>query len=573
MDEPDIPFLRSLDEDAAQAMRDRLASVVVAGGHTLFHEGDEADALYTLASGAIGISRRDRRSGTIRRVARLGPPVTVGEMALLSEGPRSATATALRDSHLYRLSREAFAELVERHPSTMLYFTRLLADRLRRADEAPVLDNAPRTFTVLPVTEGAFVDEVARGFSHALTGRVGYLDTWPDDADETWFHRFESSHDRVVYLADEPGSAWTRLCLRRSDHVLLLAEAVRPPKPACVDFAARTPSDWVRHDLVVVQAADAVMPRPPHPVFSGVPVSMRIHVRPGHAADFGRLARLASGCARAVVLGGGGARGFAHLGVIRALEEAGLPIDAVGGTSMGAIVAASLAMGWSQERILDQTVASFVARNPLNDYTLPVLALTRGTKVDEGLARTFAGVRIEDLWLPFFCVSSNLTTGTAMVHDHGDLVTALRASIAIPGLLPPVCTPDGILVDGGMMNNLPVDVMAARQRGPVLGVDVASDLAFQTMPTRSWRGRMLRQWLGAPQETPGIAQLLLRAATVSSDAQTALASQHASVMLRPPLAGIDLRAWSSHATTAAIGHRHAVDQIAAGTLADWAEET
>ncbi|KQP50909.1 cyclic nucleotide-binding protein [Methylobacterium sp. Leaf399] len=572
MDEPDIPFLRYLDEDAAQAIRDRLASVAVAGGQVLFHEGDEADALYTLASGAIGISRRDPRTGAIRRVARLRPPITVGEMALLSEGPRSATATALRDSHLYRLSRRAFEDLVERHPSTMLYFTRLLADRLRRADEAPALDNAPRTFTVLPVTAGIDAGALAHGFAGALPGQVGYLDAWPEEADETWFHRFESGHDRVVYRADEPGSAWTRLCLRRSDHVLLLAAAGQPPKPACADFAARTPSDWVRHDLVVVQAPDAVLPRPAHRVFSGVPVSLRIHVRPGRADDLGRLARLASGCARAVVFGGGGARGFAHLGVIRALEEAGLPIDAVGGTSMGAIVAASLAMGWSGARILDQTVAAFVSRNPLNDYTLPILALTRGAKVDEGLARTFADTRIEDLWLPFFCLSSNLTTGTAMVHEAGDLVTALRASIAIPGLLPPVCTPEGILVDGGMMNNLPVDVMASRQRGPVLGVDVASDLAFQSVPARSWRGRMLRQWLRAPQETPGIAQLLLRAATVSSDAQTALTSRHAAAVLRPPLAGIDLRAWSSHATTAAIGHRHAVDQIAAGTLAPWAEE-
>lgn len=572
MDEPDIPFLRSLDEDAAQAIRDRLVSVSVAGGQTLFEEGDEADALYTLASGAVGISRRDPLTGVIRHVARLRPPVTVGEMALLSEGPRSATATALRDSHLYRLSREAFEEVVERHPSTMLYFIRLLADRLRRADSAPGVDDVPRTFTMLPVTAGDFAASEARAFAKALGGQVGYLDAWPEEADETWFHRFESGHDRVVYLADEPGSAWTRLCLRRSDHVLLLAQAGEPPKPSCADFAARTPSDWVRHDLVVVQAPEAELPLPPHPVFAAIPVSMRIHIRPSHAGDLGRLARLASGCARALVLGGGGARGFAHLGVIRALEEAGLPIDAVAGTSMGAIVGASLAMGWSRERILDQTVASFVARNPLNDYTLPVLALTRGAKVDEGLARTFAGTRIEDLWLPFFCLSSNLTTGTAMVHDQGDLVTALRASIAIPGLLPPVCTPDGILVDGGMMNNLPVDVMAARQRGPVLGVDVASDLAFQSVPTRSWRGRMLRQWLGAPQETPGIAQLLLRAATVSSDAQTALTCRHAAAVLRPPLAGIDLRAWSAHETTAAIGHRHAVDQIAAGTLAPWAEE-
>ncbi|MGD6420552.1 patatin-like phospholipase family protein, partial [Xanthomonas citri pv. citri] len=127
---------------------------------------------------------------------------------------------------------------------------------------------------------------------------------------------------------------------------------------------------------------------------------------------------------------------------------------------MGAVVAASLAMGWSIERIRARTLDFFVGHNPLNDYTLPYHALTRGAKVDAGLAAWFGGARIEELWLPFLCVSSNLTTGSAMVHRSGDLPGALRASIAIPGLLPPVCTEEGVLVDGGMMNNLPADVMA-----------------------------------------------------------------------------------------------------------------
>ncbi len=156
-----------------------------------------------------------------------------------------------------------------------------------------------------------------------------------------------------------------------------------------------------------------------------------------------------------------------------------------------------------------------------------------------------------------------------MIHRAGRVAEALRASIAIPGLLPPVCTPEGVLVDGGMMNNLPADVMARLKRGRVLAVDVGSDLAFQAMPTRSWRGRTLRRWLGAPDAMPAIAPLLLRAATVSSDAQSMMAVSQASVVLKPALAGIDLRAWSSFEEIAVLGADCARDALASGGLAAW----
>ncbi len=124
---PEIPFLVDLDRRAADAIRTRMTSVAVAGGRTLFEEGDAADALFTLVSGAIGLSARDPRDGSVRRLMRLGPPDTVGELALLSGEPHSVTATALRDTHLLRLPRKAFEDLIKDHPNTLLYFARILA--------------------------------------------------------------------------------------------------------------------------------------------------------------------------------------------------------------------------------------------------------------------------------------------------------------------------------------------------------------------------------------------------------------------------------------------------------------
>jgi NTE family protein len=571
---PEIPFLAGLDGEASDPIRGRMTSMAVVGGRTLFEEGDTPDALYTLVSGAVGLSARDPRDGSVRRLMRLGPPDTVGELALLSGEPRSITATALRDTHLLRLPREAFEDLIKDHPGTLLYFARILAARLRTAHTGVTLRHAPRSFAVLAVTEGhkaaAFGERLAQALDAALPGRTGCLTDWPPDADEAWFHRYEQAHDRTVFVAHQIDCPWCRLCLRHADHVLLLAEPGAPPRPGAAAYLASIRSDWIRMDLAVAQPPDTRLPLPLHPDVAALPFSLRLQVRENHGGDVARLARIASGHARALVLGGGGARGLAHLGVLRALGESGLDIDLVGGTSMGAILAASVAMDWSFDDIETHTVATFVGRNPLDDYTLPFHALTRGAKVDAGLAERFGAARIEDLWRPFFCVSSNLTAGTAMVHTTGALDRAIRASIAIPGLLPPVATEDGILVDGGMMNNLPADVMADLDRGPVLAVDVGSDAAFQVMPRQGRSARAVRRLFGISDQLPGIAHLLLRSATVSGEAQTMMAITRAAVLLKPPLAGVDLRAWSSFETTAALGYRCARDALKAGRLRAWA---
>src|ERR1700678_43195 len=183
------------------------------------------------------------------------------------------------------------------------------------------------------------------------------------------------------------------------------------------------------------------------------------------AADFGRVARLLTRRGVGLVLSGGGARGSAHLGVIRALREARVPIDFVGGASIGAIMAAGVAMGGSDEEMRLRYRRCFVDTNPVNDYTFPFVALTRGRKVSRLLAREYGDVCIEDLRLPYFCVSANLTTGRVLEHREGRLADALRASVAIPGIMPPVFHDEGVLVDGAAINNLPVDIMRSHAPG------------------------------------------------------------------------------------------------------------
>ncbi len=173
---------------------------------------------------------------------------------------------------------------------------------------------------------------------------------------------------------------------------------------------------------------------------------------PDRTDDLHRLARLVSGNATGLVLGGGGARGFAHLGVWRALGELGVDVDVIGGASIGAPLGAGMALRVAPDAFVPLAVEMF---RDLLDYTVPVVSLVKGARITRNITSFFGGLDVRDLWLPFFCVSTNLTRSRLEVHDRLDLATAIRASVAIPGILPPVPFEGDLLVDGGVLNNLP----------------------------------------------------------------------------------------------------------------------
>jgi NTE family protein len=244
------------------------------------------------------------------------------------------------------------------------------------------------------------------------------------------------------------------------------------------------------------------------------------------------------------------------VGAIRALQERGVPIDFVGGASMGAIIAAGLALGWDQAEMDHRIRDAFVNTSPLDDIAIPLLAMTRGDKVRDRLAQHFGDIQIADLWLPFFCVSSNLTTGATHVHRSGRLRDALRASISLPGVLPPATTEDNnVLVDGAVMKNFPADVMRASQLGPIVGIDVsrgrsitADDVA---RPASVWRWIASGQW----RKGPPIVSLLMRAATVSTGRDLAAAREATDVLITPDVTGVEIRDWSAYDPAVAAGYQ------------------
>ena len=582
----ELPLFKGLDYAFLREIAQASQWLSLPGGATLFSAGDPADALYVVLSGCLGVfSPAERRNrGFVGRVAAGG---TVGEMGLISGRPRNAHVVALRDTELARLSSESFNRLFRQHPEAMLRIARLTVDRLESSQSrARTHSHAARTFTLLPqsveVDVGGFAAELVKALS--AFGRTELV--WNVRAGthtSHWFHRIESANEYVVYVAEANSGRWSSLCVRQADSLLLLARAEvrrargrhwlqasgqasatrpshREPRPAdphaiSAPMAPRHAELILMHDGTLARGAAA---RWLAAVPAGTP-----HHHVTSKADVPRVARMLTGRGVGLVLSGGGARGFAHIGIVKALREADIPIDLVGGTSMGAILGAGVSLCWSIDELTDRFRRAFVDGKPLRDYTLPFVSLVSGRKVTRLLQHAFGDVTIEDLPLDFFCVSSNLTTGHSEVHRRGELWRWLRASVAIPGVLPPVVHKGELLVDGGTMNNLPVDAMRDLGRGPVIGCDVGADRAFTTDTDEvdvplPWQ---LMRWMREKKHRPNIFQILWRAGMVNSNAMTAAHREKTDLLLQPPLAQIDMLNWNGFDRAIAAGYEYAVRRL------------
>jgi NTE family protein len=444
------------------------------------------------------------------------------------------------------MPKPVFERLLEIEPQFIVWLARLLVDRLHRTTFRTPAAETHESVALVPADEGVPIEAVAEALAAGLSGiGVKTAHLGPAEAGQGFDHfgRLGATHDLLIYRAASGGDSWSQYCLREADRVLLVARpgsvlTGKLPVPGGLPAGRGKPVD-----LVVIEAEGGGR-------IGSVPDCAQrfasIHrLRPGHAGDAGRLARHIAGCALGLVLSGGAARGFAHIGVITALGEAGLPIDQLGGASMGAIIAAGVASGWDNAELRERIRAAFVEANPLNDYTIPWIALYKGRSVDRLLDANFGRSMIEALWLPFYCVSTNLTRGRIEIHRTGRLARALRASVAIPGVLPPVVDQGDVLVDGGVINNFPVDIMAGAGRTRIVGVDVAEDEALMLGTEVPPRPNLLLRLVRPRTAMPGIVSVLSRVGTVSSRLQRNLNRTQVDLLIEPPLGQVPLLDWRS----------------------------
>ncbi len=551
-----------LQDEALSALVPELQWFSLPGGRALFRQGDPADALYLVVSGSLGVF--DSPTERVRLVA---AGDSLGELGLITGESRQYTVRALRDSELLRLDRGNYEALASRYPQAMLGVARVAITRLQERMRGEEDRGAPRTFALLPVSQ----DVPARSLAMQLAME---LEHWGSciviDAEHGvgrssgWFAEREAQARFVIYLDSTGDVHWRQRCLRQADVLLLpaLASQAAQPWPEALPMHPSCAGHRPRH-LILLHAGrqpslgSAQRWRAP---FSGE----LQHHHVGGTADIGRLARLISGHARGLVLAGGGARGLAHLGALRALSEAGHAFDAVGGTSIGAIIGAGVAIGWELDAMVETFRRSFVEGRPLSDWTLPIVALTRGRRAAAMLRRAFGALDIEDLKLPFFCVSTCLSGEGMVVHRRGPLWLWLRASSAIPGVLPPVLHHGRVYVDGALVDNLPTDVMADDGMAHITAVDIRADISllttaeeFATPPL--WRLLLKRQQI----QRPGLVSTLVRAAMVNSEGPSEHRRERADLLLTPPLEHVGMLDWKDWQRAIDAGYQHTLEMLEA----------
>ena len=560
-----LPLFAGLDRRTLLRVADELEWIALPGGAELFQEFDPPDAVYVLVAGCLGAFRGSGER--LKLIGRIQPGETVGEMALLSGHPRTATVRALRDSEVVRFSLVAFERMARAHPEAMLTVARIAVERLERTLDGRHEEPPPRTLALLPAHEGIDLDALVERLGIAL-GRFGEVIVVDAEhflqAPIAELHRVEVEHKFVLYVGSADHPAWNERCRRQADCLLLVADALVAPGALT---AAIPDCETQQVQLLALLQPGRIVAGAARAWRTRLDIDQHIHLR--DTADIERLARRIARRSVGVVFSGGGARGFAHIGAIRALREAGLTIDAVGGTSIGALMAAGVAHEWEDETFHQTFHRAFVSSNPLSDYTLPLVSLVAGRKASKLLRREFGEGDIEDLPLPFYCVSADLAQGRAQVHREGQLWRALRATIAIPGVLPPVCNNGQVLVDGGVIDNLPVAAMRRLNAGPIIGIDIAgqhalaADLDETDLPS-IWQ-LLTQRWRGKPKR-PGILRILLRAGMVNSASTAETNASMSDLMLKPPVDGIDLLAWDRFDDAIEVGYVHVRDRLAAGCL-------
>ncbi len=485
-------------------MTDAVEWTSLEAGTALFEQGDIADSAYILVSGQMRVMATE--DDEIVLDTRIGRGDLLGEMGVIEQAPRMATARAIRDCTLARIPKATFEQLTAAHPALMLPLVRKVIERVGdRRIHKPHVGNIA-VFVAAPNVSTDLVAELAeevsrfgstlhldaervatfldrRGIANAATGSVA------DSRLGEFLHEVDVAHRWLLLECDRTLTDWSRRALRGADRVVLVTSANPDSPEASMVAEVRSLLEATGdYDLWAIQLNGDHPPSGGAATRSRAGASRVLQLTRGDEAGRRRIARLITGNGTGVAFSGGGGRSYGQLGAIRAMAELGIDIDAVSGTSMGSVIASVVAIDGDLDQVVETAPSKFDGQKLL-DYTVPLVSLMKAQRITKALEAEYGDTEIEDLHLPYVCISTNLTQASIVEHRDGNLVDAIRASIALPGVFPPVSADGDLLVDGGVLENLPARPLRA---DPAIATVIAIDVAPPGGPSaRAPLGRSL----------------------------------------------------------------------------------
>lgn len=464
-------FLASLPEEEYLKVICSLKKVIIKGGESIIRAGDNDRSLYIVIQGRLRVFDENEEQG----IADITSGNILGEIGSLIGVKRTRTVRALRDSLLVKIDESIFLELEKIYPNEILKFAKVSLSRLISPKRPVKSGEKVSNLLIIPGADSHLNTFVPDLFEEIKTHKKAVLITFSDFERKfnnpseneiiSWMNDLEEKHDIVVYVGDGTLTPWTERLIRSADRVVIVAKSsvVRDLNDSEEKLFSINKETRPYVDLVIFHPKETTIIEDTHLWLKNRPVNLYHHLQKSNKLHYERLTRFILGKAFGVVLSGGGARGLAHFGVLKALEDLNIPIDFICGNSMGSIIAAGYAaFGLKKSLEINQEFVRKFYQIP----TLPLHSFLSGKMEIKLFKSTWDEMRIEDLWMGFFCVASDLAEYKLKVIAEGEIWKALRTSTSIPAIYPPVYTSRGeILVDGGLLNNLPVDKVRERISG------------------------------------------------------------------------------------------------------------
>jgi predicted acylesterase/phospholipase RssA len=378
----------------------------------------------------------------------------------------------------------------------------------------------------------------------------------------TWYTQTVAAHAYIVFALSPDYPAWNKFCRSNADTLVALADGTHQPARSMEHtwfepIKAPLPQErW----LVLVHPADADIPSGTRRWLDAYAAPRHIHIAGTGEGELLRVMRMVTGTGVGVVLGGGTSKGNAHFGVMRAIAEAGIPVDMICGTSIGSAIAAMFAARYSPEQIaaINQMLLDL---NPFRDFAVPRTALLKHRKFEQLAKFSFKDICIEDMWLKYFCISTDLTTAEQIIHEEGETWRATMASGALPMVIPPFIEDRHVLVDGGLLNNVPADVMLQKTQGPVIAINVSPVEDWEVQEEAAPQHRSLMEKVRSPIQlkgNPGIMDVLVQSMVVSSHYKLRSVVNEVDLYLEPPVGHYGMTRFDAWQEMSQIGYEYAL---------------
>lgn len=459
-------LFKELSNDAVIRILEAGKKEELEAGDYLFRQGDLANSLYVVLSGRLRAVMQDKNGTNI--LGDIGEGEPTGEFALFTNEPRMASVLAIRKTVILKITKQEYLDLVGQNPAFSGILTGYLIRRLRRNIMEQHMSSTPKNIALINLQPGhdlgPWTTDIERTLEESgFPIQVFDHESKPELHYRSVFDTLDQQEGLNILVCSEAQPEWSRLCLLSADLVIVATEFLADPGLYEIEKMQNLYAQSILNKkiyIVFLHEEETMLPKQTSRWLEKRKVNLHIHVRKNHQGDIGRFCRIISNQAVGIVLGGGGAKGFAHVGAVKALLEAGINVDFLGGTSAGALY--GIAMSHSDfEPAKVNSLCAAAAKRKLtsNDFSWPIISIMSGKKMSGFMKEMFGESELEDIWVNSYCVSTNFSSSGTKVHNRGLVSKMVGASIAIPGVFPPVVIDQQLHVDGGVVDNLPIDPM------------------------------------------------------------------------------------------------------------------